>query len=309
MRPDDAHVSKEPETGRPVTGPPDGLTIGPEHPNARTPLTKERADPCFHLIDRGSGPPVVFLHGNPDSSELWREIIDALCRRFRCLAPDLPGFGRSAWPEGFSGSLEDMAAWVSHVVDETVPQDRVCLAAHDFGAIFGMAWAIRYPDRVERIAVGGFPFFPDYRWHFWARVWRTPIVGELSLLAMNRWLFSREMRAGGPKLTRGHIDTAYRQLTPKVKRAILRLYRATDPENFGPWQPGLQRLLSEKPALVLWGDKDPFVPAAFASRLRGARVVRFPDCGHWFPAEEPEAVAALLEEFFAGLEMPTEIHA
>jgi len=257
------------------------------------------ACPRYHLMAQGSGPPILFLHGNPDSSELWRDVIGRMNDRFRCLAPDLPGFGRSPTDPDFEGSLAAMARWVATVLDDIAPGRAVHLAAHDFGAIFGMAWAITHPDRVRRIAVGGFPFFPDYRWHFWGRVWRTPILGELSLLAMNRWLFSREMRGGGPKLDDAHIDAAYRLLSPRTKRMILRLYRATDPGHFAAWQPGLKSLLAEKPTLILWGEKDPFVPVDYAERFEGAKVVRFPDCGHWFPAEEPGDVARLLHEFFA----------
>ncbi len=255
--------------------------------------------PDCHLLEQGSGPPVLFLHGNPDSSEIWGDVIDALSSRFRCLAPDLPGFGRTPAPESFDCSLESMSGWVNSLLGRSAPGEIVHLVGHDFGAIFGMAFAIRNPGRVRHIAVGSFPFFPDYRWHFWGRVWRTPILGELSMLSMNRWLFAREMRAGGPKLSEDYVERAYRFLSGPTKRFILRLYRATDPANFAAWQPGLEAILAQKPTLVLWGEKDPFVPPEYADRFPGARVARFPDCGHWFPAEEAEAVAALLEEFFA----------
>ena len=260
-----------------------------------------------HLLEQGSGPPVLFLHGNPDSSEIWRDVIDPLSRRFRCLAPDLPGFGRTPAPESFDCSLDSMSCWVNSLLDKLAPGENVHLVGHDFGAIFAMAFAIRNPGRIGHIAVGGFPFFPDYRWHFWGRVWRTPILGEISMLSMNRWLFAREMRAGGPKLGDDHVERAYRFLTGPTKRLILRLYRATDPGNFAAWQSGLEALLARKPTLVLWGEKDPFVPADYTERFPGARIVRFPDCGHWFPAEEAEAVAALLKEFLP-LSMPEPEH-
>jgi pimeloyl-ACP methyl ester carboxylesterase len=71
----------------------------------------------IHLEDEGSGPPALFLHGNPDSSILWRQVIKELKPRFRCLAPDLPGFGHSSIPQNFNYSLTEMAAFVDDIED------------------------------------------------------------------------------------------------------------------------------------------------------------------------------------------------
>lgn len=255
----------------------------------------------IHLEWRGSGRDVLMLHGNPDSSALWTPLADRLGAGFRCLMPDLPGYGRSAVPDRFDASLTSMAGWVESVL-EAAGADRVDLVAHDFGAIFGMAWAIRNPDRVRSLVVGGFPFFPDYRWHFWGRVWRTPLVGELSLAMMNRWLFRRELQRGGPGLTSDHIRRTYEGLTPSVKRMILKLYRRTDPANFADWQDDLVSLARAVPMMVIWGELDPFVPARFAWRLGTDNVHVLPGVGHWFQAESPDAVAILVGDFLDSLE-------
>src|SRR5690349_12831543 len=94
--------------------------------------------------DEGSGPPILFLHGNPDSADLWTGVIEALRGTFRCLAPDLPGFGRSAAPPAFAGSLEQEAAWVDGVVTALGISEPINLVGHDFGGHFGLAWAIRH---------------------------------------------------------------------------------------------------------------------------------------------------------------------
>ena len=73
----------------------------------------------------------------------------------------------------------------------TAPID---LVVHDFGGLFGLAWAVRHPERVRRLAILNTMFFPDYRWHFWARVWRTPLLGELSLAVSTRTGLALEMR-------------------------------------------------------------------------------------------------------------------
>lgn len=250
-----------------------------------------------HVERRGSGRDLLMLHGNPDSSALWMPVADRLGPGFRCLIPDLPGFGRSPAPPDFDASLDAMADWVAYTLETIGATTRVDLVAHDFGAIFGMAWAIRNPDRVRRVVVGGFPFFPDYRWHFWGRVWRTPLLGELSLAAMNWWLFHREIKRGGPGLSTEHVREAYAGLTPSVKKMIPKLYRATDPANFGAWQDGLRSLAARVPMMSIWGALDPYIPVRNAGRFGATKVHVLEGVGHWFPAEAPDEVADLVREF------------
>ena len=253
----------------------------------------------IYLVDRGSGPATLFLHGNPDSADLWSGVIAQLSDRFRCLAPDLPGFGRSSAPAGFDCSLEAMARFIDDLIRTIGIDEPLNLVAHDFGGIFGLAWATTFPEKVRRIAVGGCPFFADYRWHFWAKIWRTRWLGELSMLTMNYWMFRFELKRGSRKLTSKQIAQTYSLVTPDMKRMVLRLYRATDPANFKAWEARLMSLTRRVPTLVLWGRHDPYVPARFAERF-GARTIHcFPDCGHWYPAEEAGAVSALVAKFFA----------
>ncbi|RMH22410.1 MAG: alpha/beta fold hydrolase, partial [Acidobacteria bacterium] len=211
-----------------------------------------------YLLDEGAGPPVLFLHGNPDSAELWRGVIDRLAGRCRCLAPDLPGFGRTPAPADFDCSLPRLAAFVEELVQALDVEAPLDLVVHDFGGPYGLAWAVEHPDRVRRLVAINTLFFADYRWHFWGRVWRTPVLGELSMLLMNRWLFARELRRGSPGLPRDHVRRAYALTSPAMKRMVLRLYRATDPRRFAGWEERLLELAAHRPTLVLWGERDPY---------------------------------------------------
>ncbi|MEL6705939.1 MAG: alpha/beta hydrolase [Bacteroidota bacterium] len=268
-------------------------------------MTLDHVGASIYVADRGAGvaPPVLLLHGNPDSADLWDGILDHLAPRRRCLAPDLPGFGRSGVPVDFDPSLAGLARFVDQLLDEIGLDGPVDLVAHDLGGLFGLAWAITHPERVRRLVVGGCPFHGDYRWHAWARLWRTPLLGELSLLGMNRWLFRRELRRGGPGLSDAHIAASYRHVTSAAKRMVLRLYRAADPSVYAAWEPRLLALTAQVPTLVLWGAHDPYIPVRYADRFgatqtASGRVHVFPDCGHWWPAEQAEASAALIEAFF-----------
>ncbi len=236
----------------------------------------------------GEGRPILMLHGNPDTAEMWDPAARRLGSRRRCVAPDLPGFGKSTVPPGFDFSLDAMAEWVDAVADAAGLSEAVDLAVHDFGGPFGLAWAVRHPERVRRIIVSNTIFFADYRWHAWARAWRTPVAGELAMLMMSRLLFTRELARGGPGLPPGHAEAAWRRLTWRARWTVLRLYRATDPEHFAGWEPEMRELMDIRPGLVLWGDRDPYIPGRFADRFGEARVQHFPGAGHWLPVEATE---------------------
>jgi pimeloyl-ACP methyl ester carboxylesterase len=266
---------------------------------------KTRAVPvggaAIHLAEWGKGRPLLLLHGNPDSGLMWDRVAAILAARCRCLAPDLPGFGHSGVPADFAPALAGMAEFVEALFAAAGIAEPLDLAAHDFGGPFALAWALRHPERVRRIVLINTLFFGDYRWHFWARVWRTPVLGELAMAFLNRPLFARELQRGaGRKLDPVHVARTWALITPRMKRMVLRLYRAADPAAFAPWERGLTALLARKPTLVLWGDRDPYIPARFAGRFGAAEVVHLPEVGHWPPVEAPAEVAAHMLRFLAG---------
>jgi pimeloyl-ACP methyl ester carboxylesterase len=251
----------------------------------------------IYVVEEGAGPLLLFLHGNPDSSHLWLDLIARLKDSFRCVAPDLPGFGRSGVPEGFECSLDGLAGFVEQFVNEAGLPTPLDLVVHDFGGIFGLAWAVRHAARVRRIVVMNTVFHTDYRWHPWARVWRTPILGELSMALMNRPLFAREMSSGSPGLTRAQIDATYDRITPRMKRMVLRLYRASEPRNYAGWQDELLSMAKRVPICVLWGDRDPYIAPRFAERFGAREVHHFRERGHFLPLEAPYEVAAHMRDF------------
>lgn len=254
---------------------------------------------AIYVEDQGSGTPTLFLHGNPDSSLLWRGVIARLKPRFRCLAPDLPGFGRSGIPAEMNFSLVEMARFIDDLVAALDVSGPLNLVVHDFGGPYGLAWAVSHPEKVRRMAIMNTMFFPDYKWHYWAKIWRTPLLGELSMATMNWWAFHSSMRLGSPRLPEEHIRETYALLKPSTKKMVLSLYRATSPKNFRGWEEQLLALARRVPTCVLWGDRDPYISSAFAGRFGAEKVWHYPDNGHWLPAEDPQEVAARLDEFLA----------
>jgi pimeloyl-ACP methyl ester carboxylesterase len=201
-------------------------------------------------------------------------------------------------PDGFAPSLDGMARFVDQFLlaaDIPRPLD---LIAHDFGGPFAFAWAVKHPGAVRRMVAINTVFFSDYRWHFWARIWRTPILGEISILVMNKPMFAQELRRGSPRIENAHIDQTWALITPRMKKEVLRLYRASSPENFTSWESDFLALTKSRPTLVIWGDKDPYIPPRFAERFNAKTVVHLA-VGHWAPVEAPAECAAAIAEFFA----------
>ncbi|MDX6724221.1 MAG: hypothetical protein QOD73_2625 [Solirubrobacteraceae bacterium] len=234
--------------------------------------------------------PVLYLHGVPASSDIWRPFLE----RTGGLAPDLPGFGRS----GKRGDLDFTIDGCARFVDDylaLVGVERVRLVVHDWGAA-GLVWAQASPERVERLVIiGAVPLLPGYRWHRIARAWRARALGEMAMGATTRWAMGRAMPPAVAAASWPHFDQG-------TQRAILRLHRSTPEERLAAAGAHLARITC--PALVVWGDEDPFVPPrfadAYAAALGGeARTERVAGAGHWPWHEQPDVVDRVAR-FLAG---------
>jgi haloalkane dehalogenase len=103
-------------------------------------------------VDSGVGAPIVFLHGNPTSSYVWRNVIPHLADLGRCLAPDLVGMGSSeAAPDG-AYRFADHARYIDAWFDALGLDEKVTLVLHDWGSALGFDWAYHHPERVKAIA-------------------------------------------------------------------------------------------------------------------------------------------------------------
>jgi pimeloyl-ACP methyl ester carboxylesterase len=239
------------------------------------------------VAEAGSGPPIVFLHGNPDTHDVWSGVVSRLKADFTCYAPDLPGYGQSD-PQG-DCSLDQQVAWVAGVLSG-LGVEKPHLVVHDVGGNYGLAFATKHPERIGKLTIFNTNFFPDYRWHFWGRMWRTPVVGELVMALGNRPLFVKEMMKASPKLTREHAERAYVHFGRKTRRQVLAFYRYMSPEVLIGWDTAMLKATENVPGQVIWGDLDPYLPAGTADRF-GKPVHRFSELGHWTMVETPEAVA------------------
>jgi pimeloyl-ACP methyl ester carboxylesterase len=233
----------------------------------------------------GGRAPVLYLHGVPTASWLWQPFLE----RTGGVAPDLPGFGQSAKPAYFGYSIAGYDRFLGAFA-EAVGLERMSLVVHDWGAV-GLAFAQRFPERIERLVLfNSVPFLPGYRWHRIARGWRTPVLGELMMGFTTRWAFRREM-------PREVADAAWEDFDHGTQRAILKLYRASPEATLERAGERLGELRC--PALVVWPDRDPYLPEElgrrYADALGGEAQLESVDGGHWTPFARSELVTRVDE--------------
>lgn len=215
------------------------------------------------------------------------------------LAPDLPGFGRSGKAGNLDYTIEGYADFIERFL-ELVSVERVSLVVHDWGSV-GLAFALRHPERIERLVIiDAIPFLPGYRWHRTARIWRTPVLGELAMGATTRAVMrfsTREARPGREPLPEAWLDTVLDHFDEGTQRAILRLYRSSPSDVLAAAGANLGTLTM--PALVVWGQADPYIPARFASAfaraLPHAELLELTDAGHWPWFDRPEVIGTVVD--------------
>ena len=255
--------------------------------------------PVFWRSAPSPGTPTLYLHGVPTNADDWTPFLE----RGGGVAVDLPGFGRSGKPGHFDYTIEGYDRFLERFL-ALVELDRVRLVVHDWGAV-GLALAQRRPELVERLViVNAVPFLPGYRWHRLARVWRTPILGELAMGATTPRtlrLISRESNHAPGPLPAAFLRSVTDHFDPGTQRAILRLYRASPSERLARAGAALGSLGA--PTLVLWGTEDPYLPGAFADAyaraLPDASVEHVAEAGHWPWLDRPELIGRIVE-FAAG---------
>jgi pimeloyl-ACP methyl ester carboxylesterase len=252
------------------------------------PLSERTADldeGPVHWWEVGDAP-ILWLHGVPNTGEMWREFLT------RCggVAVDAPGFGLTSKRADLDYSIAGYRSFVERFVDH-LGWDRCRLVGHDWGGGFALAFAQARPERVERLAlVNTVPLLPGYRWHRIARLWRIRGVGELVMGATNRITVRLGRRFVG--LPESMDEEVLAHFDQGTQRAILRLYRSAPEDALA--EAGRHLADVTAPALVVWGDRDQFIPArfgdGFAAALGDATVEHLPDAGHWPWLHRPDVI-------------------
>ncbi|MGH2905236.1 MAG: alpha/beta fold hydrolase [Solirubrobacterales bacterium] len=244
--------------------------------------------------------PVLYVHGVPTNADDWTPFL----QRTGGVALDLPGFGRSDKSDHFDYSIGGYNAYLQAFIGQ-LGWERFSIVVHDWGGL-GLVTAQELHDRVERLVViNSVPLLPGYRWHRIARAWRTPLLGELVMGLTTKALtklISKESRPSREPWPPEMLDSVWDHYDHGTQRAILKLYRSAPPHVLA--LAGERLGMVQAPALVLWGDRDPYIPTrfaqAFADALPNARLKLLEDAGHWAWLDRPDAIDMVAEFLLHG---------
>lgn len=252
-----------------------------------------------HFVEEGSGPPLLMLHGNPTWSFLYRDLIRLLKGEFRCIAPDLPGFGRSVAGPGYGYSPREHGRVVLGLIRALDLKD-CWIMVQDWGGPVGLWAAAQEPERVAGLIIGNtwaWPVADDPHFARYSSFMGGPVGGFL-IRHFNYFInFILPAGCSRRKPSKEVMDYYREPFLDKSRREPMRLFcrAVTGATDFlAEAEAGLARLRN-KPALIVWGDQDIAFRAQererFESLFANHRTVPLPGAGHFIQEDAPEVIA------------------
>ncbi|MGE0220981.1 alpha/beta fold hydrolase [Mycolicibacterium sp.] len=257
-----------------------------------------------HYVDEGSGPTLLFLHGNPTWSFDYSKVIDSLRSEFRCIAVDYPGFGLSVPAQGYRYLPAEHAQVITGFVD-ALALTGVTLVAHDWGGPIGLATVQQRRDVFDRLVLT----------NTWAWPYDAPLIQVMSyvmgspigrLLIRQLNLFVNVMIPIGHRLTKptsdqmAHYQKALDSHARREGCAVFPREITASRTFLGDIEAGLPDI-SALPALIIWGDADFAFGDAELRRWEQTfadhRTVTINGAGHYVPSDAPEQFAAAIRDW------------
>ncbi|AKD04790.1 alpha/beta fold hydrolase [Pontibacter korlensis] len=261
----------------------------------------------MHYVDEGEGDPIVFVHGTPTWSFVWRQQIKSLSRSHRCIAPDHIGFGLSDKPATFSYSPEAHADNLEHLIKH-LQLKNITLVVHDFGGPIGLRYALRYPENVKNLII----------LNTW--MWSLDKEGSITKISrfmagsVGRFLYLQLGLSARVLLPQGYFERKH--LTKDIKQHYLKPL-SSPARRMGAWSfakalheanPYFAALWQQREKLrnmnklILWGEKDKLLPLHFLERWQKefpeAQVKKL-KAGHFLQEEKGGEVADAIKSLLA----------
>lgn len=267
-----------------------------------------------HYVDEGSGDPIVMVHGNPTWSFFFRRLIVDLSSEYRTIAPDHIGCGLSDKPDParydyrLNSRIEDFEAFLNR----TGLTSGLTLVLHDWGGMIGMAYAVKFPERVRRIVLmNTAAFLPPggKKLPFRLRLARnTGLLSTVMILGFNLFACSAARMASRKKLAddvRTGFTAPYdnwRNRTATLKFVQDIPISEKDPSYpIVAWTDANLHRLCGHPMLICWGEHDFVFDADYLSewkrRFPEADVHSFPDAGHYLLEDAPDEIVHCVKRF------------
>jgi pimeloyl-ACP methyl ester carboxylesterase len=261
----------------------------------------------IHYIDEGQGETILFVHGTPEWSFSYRELIEKLRSNYRCVAFDMLGFGLSDKPKQMDYTCEAHARRLATFV-EKLNLKNFHLVANDFGGAISLNYAIENSSNVNKIVL-----FNTWMWslknepHYSRPAsFMNTAFGKFLYLNLNFPVNVIMPSAFGDKdkLTK-KIHLHYKHALPKGDRIAAYAFSKELMAASDWWQSlwDQLRVLREKQFLIFWGLKDKFVRQSelekWQSKIPSAKIITFPDAGHFVHEEKAGAMAIEIRKFLS----------
>ena len=255
-------------------------------------------------VDEGEGPPVVFLHGEPTWSFLWRKVIPPVRDAgFRCIAPDLPGFGRSDKPRDVGWYSYDGLTAAVRALAEDLDLRGATFVVHDWGGPIGLRAAMELGDRVERLVITDSGIFTGSQ--RMSDAWKTfrAFVERTEDLPVGFLVKGGCASDPGADVVAAY-DAPFAEPQAKAGPRALPLLIPLSPD--APGAEAGRRTLdalrdAPHPTLMLWGDADPVLPPrvgeAFASAIGRPAPEPVAGGGHFLQEDRGEAIGARIADW------------
>jgi len=258
-------------------------------------------------LDEGDGAPVVFLHGEPTWSFLWRNVIPVVRDAgYRCIAPDLAGFGRSDKPVDVDWYTYDRhTASVAALIEE-LDIRAATLVVHDWGGPIGLRIAVEQPERVSRLVILDTGLFTGHQRMTEAWLAFRDFVARTEDLPIGLLVRRACKRDPGDEVIRGYEAPFPSAQAKAGARAFpLILPTSTDMAGAREGHRVLEALRSDnRPKLVLWADSDPVLPLETGRRFAQALGTEvhhvLPDAGHFLQEDAGPQIGELIAQWLAG---------
>ncbi len=271
------------------------------------------ADIRFHLVEGGSGAPVILMAGYPQSWYAWRRVMPLLADHYKVIAVDLPGQGDS--DKATDGYDTRTTGERINALIATLGYNRYFLAGHDIGSWIAYPYAARYPNEVIRLVLldANIPGVTlrstielgfEQNWRAWHFLFNTvPDLPEALLQGRERilieWFFHRKTANPAGVFSAADIDE-YERVYSKLGNlsGMLGYYRAVFEDM--AQNKGIAKTRVKTPILALGGDKGsaPDIYEAMKPLCENVRGGVIEDCGHYVPEEQPEVLTAKMIAFF-----------
>ncbi|AZT83629.1 alpha/beta fold hydrolase [Marinobacter sp. NP-4(2019)] len=265
-----------------------------------------------HYLETGEAHPrdevILLLHGWPTSSYLYRHMMVPLAEHHRVIALDLPGFGGSDKNPGDSFSFRYHADILQAFVEQ-LGITKVHLVVHDLGGPIGLWWAQRHPAQLASYVLLDTIVYPDFSWAV------KLFVGMTLMPGVRTWFSSRYGIAFSMKLGLKHKRRLTREALAgyqapytgtgydkAARKALLRSAHRLHVDGFKAIAESLKDI--HQPVCLIYADNDVILPEVaqtmhrVAADVPQAAVHRIPDCGHFLQEEKPEAVTAIMANFY-----------